>query len=157
MFLILLVIAFIKVMLFWVISDFGSLPLPYPGCWLCIWSAILIYQQTPQRLMITAPQPSCPVLRAGSSQMKVMPSSAAHLQILSNDGKFQYVKLVTVPKDGTMISTGRMTADFLCLTSCLSVSLTWLTVVSLNKWKYAWKPLCWLLFSILLFYIEYFI
>lgn len=82
----------------------------------------MIYQQAPQsfsqqfrqKVAIATAQPSYPgpqaVLGASGSQLKVLPASASQLQILSNEGKFQYVKLVTTgtPKDQALISTSKM-------------------------------------------------
>lgn len=48
------------------------------------------------------------VLGASGSQLKVLPASAAQLQILSNEGKFQYVKLVATSKDQALLSTSKM-------------------------------------------------
>lgn len=66
-------------------------------------------QQFRQKMTIATAQPSYSgpqaVLGASGSQLKVLPASAAQLQILSNEGKFQYVKLVTTSKDQALLST----------------------------------------------------
>jgi len=51
------------------------------------------------------------------AQFKGMPSSSAHLQIMSNDGKYQYVKLVTTPSEEAraITSSGKICAYLLDL------------------------------------------